>query len=95
MEYREEREMTISLKEFYRLLPHALRNTEYYVTDNIIFIKKEKGKIEIYPGEEGSRSIASLNLPNLKVLFVFNDITDDEITRFFTNFNRAYQRGGG
>lgn len=95
MIHRYEREMTISQKDFYRLLPFALKNFEYSISDNIIYISKGKLIIEIHPGQEYSRSIASLKLPVLKVVFIFKKVSDEDVVAFLNNFSRVYQKGGG
>lgn len=87
--------MTISQKDFYRLLPIALKNFKYKVSHNIIYISIGKSIAEIHPGEEYSRSIASLKLPVLKVVFIFKNISDKDIVAFLNNFSRVYQKGGG
>ncbi len=91
-----EREMSISLKDFHRLLPIALKTYEYQISDkntvDVIFIN---GKLEIIPGIEHERKIASLALPVLYIVFNFIDVSSSDIDSFFDGFMRAYQRGGG
>ena len=95
MEHREEREMSISRKDFYRLLPVALKNYEYSESGNCIFFSYYEGEVNIVLGEESSRQIASLTLPLLHVQFIFKDINYAYISGFMNNFSRVYQRGGG
>ncbi|MBL1142397.1 MAG: hypothetical protein HND53_10235 [Proteobacteria bacterium] len=91
-----EREMGISNKEFYRLLPQALKNMDYeIINDNLINANYAGGKIEIEHGVEQKRKIASLELPVLHVTFTFADISPDNIELFNTKFSQVYQRGGG
>lgn len=90
-----EREMSISLQDFYRLLPIALKDLQYETSKNIIYISYGDGSIRIEPGNEGERKIASLALPVLHVMFTFTDILPDSGTQFLSNFSRVYQRGGG
>jgi len=93
---RHEREMSISHQDFYRLLPIALKNIDYEISnDNQINLSYAGGKLQIAPGNEHKRKIASLELPVLLVVFTFVDIPEDDISLFFTNFSRTYQRGGG
>lgn len=87
--------MSISLKEFFRLLPRVLQNTRYTISKNVIHISYLKGIIKIRTGEQLARKIASLRLPMLKVEFDFYNIEQDDVYIFLTNFNRVYQRGGG
>jgi hypothetical protein len=90
-----EQEMSISQQDFYRLLPSALRNTEYKIKNNQINASYCGGSIQINPGSEHKRKIGALVLPVLYVVITFIDITSDESTQFLTSFSRAYQRGGG
>ncbi len=96
MSIRYEREMSISHKDFYRLLPIAFRNIDYEIIDNEqICLIYAGGNIEIIPGIEHKRKIASLVLPVLHVVFLFSGLSSDEIKQFFSDFSRVYQRGGG
>jgi hypothetical protein len=90
-----EQEMSISHQEFYRLLPFALRDVDYDISNNQINASYGDGNIQIKPGLEHERKIASLVLPVLHVEFIFTDITPVDITQFLDIFNRAYHRGGG
>ncbi len=93
---RHEREMSISHQDFFRLLPIALKNIDYEMTDNKqIHMQYAGGKIEIIPGVEHKRKIASLELPVLYIVFTFADISSGDISQFFADFSRTYQRGGG
>ena len=86
-------EMSISLKDFYRLLPIALKEHEYHIKNNIIDI--DNGKIEIHPADELIRSIASLKFPILNIQFIFLEPSEDSTGSFMDNFRRVYQKGGG
>ena len=95
MDEQYKREMTISLKEFYRLLPFALRDVDFKITNNEISMPYADGNILIKPGVEYQRKIASLVLPVLHVEFSFSNISSEVIKQFYEDFDRAYQRGGG
>ena len=104
-----EREMSISHKDFYRLLPMALKNIDYEImhpgiglngppqdySESQIHGCYAGGNIQIIPGSEHKRKIASLELPVLYLVFIFTDISSEDIAEFFNDFSRAYQRGGG
>ena len=92
---RHEREMGISHQEFYRLIPVALKNIDYKISNGQINASFAGGNIQIKPGSEHERKIGSLVLPVLHVVITFTDITSDESEQFLTIFSRAYQRGGG
>ena len=87
--------MTISLKEFYRLLPFALKDIDFKISNNEISMSYADGKIFIKPGMEHERKIASLVLPVLHVEFYFSNISNEALKQFYEAFDRAYQRGGG
>ena len=90
-----EREMCITHKEFFRLLPIALKDIQYQMNDNKITISAYDGDIEITLGQQGERRIAALILPKAKVSYDFKGISESNIQLFLDNFSRAYQRGGG
>jgi hypothetical protein len=93
---RYEREMSISHQDFYRLIPLALKNIDYEIINHgQINANYADGKIEIIPGKEHKRKIASLELPVLFVKFTFIEISSENIASFFNDFSRVYQRGGG
>ncbi len=92
---RHEREMGISYKEFFRLLPIALKNIDYEVVDRLIKFQYCGGNIQIKLGVERERKIASLAIPVLDVVFIYTDINSQDIERFVLQFDRSYQRGGG
>jgi hypothetical protein len=95
MDEQHKREMTISLKEFYRLLPFALKDIDFEISNNEISMSYANGNILIKPGVEHERKIASLVLPVLFVEFFFSNISNEERKQFYEAFDRAYQRGGG
>jgi hypothetical protein len=89
------REMSISHKEFHRLLPIALKNVDYEVTNHLIKFSYGSGNVEINTGIEQQRKIASLVLPVLHVAFTFSNVHSQKIEQFLNEFDRTYQRGGG
>ncbi len=92
---RHEQEMSISHQEFYRLLPFALKDIDYEISNGQINLSYADGNIQIKPGVEHERKIASLVLPVLHVIFIFTDISSEDNAQFLASFSRAYQRGGG
>lgn len=88
--------MSISHQDFYRLLPIALKNVDYKISnDDQINVLFANGKIEVIPGIEHKRKIGSLELPVLYVVFTFIDLSPEDVSLFLANFSRTYQRGGG
>lgn len=89
------REMTITQKEFLRLLPGAVHEMTYEISGNYIHIADDPGSILIKLEQETSRMIASLRLPVTHLTLEFQNHNDEEIRRFLQRFDLAYQKGGG
>ena len=89
------REMTITHKDFFRLLPRALRDRGYTVSGGRISVEDPDGMIDITLSGEKTRSIASLKLPVTDIEFVFKGFTQDQVDAFMKSFDLSYQKGGG
>jgi hypothetical protein len=87
--------MSISHREFFRLLPKAVGNYQYTIQGASVDIQLEEGRLEIELSQEGRRRIASLTLPETRLEFRFSGATEDQKTAFLKRFDLAYQRGGG
>ena len=98
-----EREMTISHRDFFRILPKALKSYLYQHHENVITValnegqnnNKEESKIVIILAEERLRQIAALSLPLTTVTFQIKNVPKNTKKEFFKQFDLAYQRGGG
>ena len=90
-----EREMTITHKEFLRLLPKALAGLSYEKNGNLIEIIDDDRLIKINLSEESIRKIASLELPVTNVRIELNNFQTEDSARFISRFGLAYQKGGG
>lgn len=90
-----EREMTITHRDFFRILPKALKDYLYQQHENVINVTLEEGEIAITLSEEGVRQIASLSLPITNVTFQIKNVAENTKNEFFKQFDRAYHRGGG
>ncbi len=95
MEIALKREMTISHSDFFRILPKALKSYPYEQKDNVITVILDKGGITILLSEERHRQIGSLSLPVTDVTFQLKNVAENTKKNFFTQFDRAYHRGGG
>ena len=95
MEHTFEREMTISHSDFFRILPKALKSYPYEQKENAITVILDKGEITIILSEERHRQIGSLSMPVTDVAFQLKNVAENTKRDFFTQFDRAYQRGGG
>lgn len=87
--------MGASHKEFFRLLPVALGSSDFVVNGTQVVYEQNGKRVEISLGPEGERRIALLSIPTTHVEISMNGYDDDEFKNFMTNFERAYQRGGG
>ena len=90
-----ERKMTITHRDFFRVLPKALKSYPYQQHENVVSIPLDGGEIVIILAEEQRRQIASLSLPLTNVTFQIENVAEKSKKEFFEQFDRAYQRGGG
>jgi hypothetical protein len=89
------REMTITHREFFRLLPGAVKDLDCQIRDNIIDIRDNNRNIMIVLGNESTRDIASLTLPVTCLTFDFTGYSEGETEAFLKRFDLLYQKGGG
>jgi phosphatidylinositol kinase/protein kinase (PI-3 family) len=89
------REMTITHRDFFRILPKALKSYLYQQHENVINVILDGGEIVIILAEERLRQIAALSLPLTTVTFQINNVAEITKNEFFKQFDRAYHRGGG
>ena len=90
-----EREMTITHKDFLRLLPKAIGGLSYQLNDKQIDIVDAGRSIRIKLSKESIRKIASLSLPVTRLRMELRDFTQSESVIFMSRFELAYQKGGG
>ena len=90
-----EREMTITHKDFYRILPKALRNRKFKINNNTIRINMGNGLVKIELKPERKRKIGSLVLTVTNINIIFEDISSEVREVFCKAFDRSYQKGGG
>ena len=97
------RGMTITHRDFFRILPKALKSYPYQQHENVITVSlnegqndnKEESEIAIILAKERLRQIASLSLPLTNVTFKVKNVAEKTKNEFFKQFDRTYQRGGG
>lgn len=89
------REMTISHRDFFRILPKALVAYRYQQVDNTVTVYLDEGEICITLSEERVCKIASLVLPVVDVSFEMKNVVENTHSNFLKQFDRAYHRGGG
>jgi hypothetical protein len=90
-----EREMTITHKEFLRLLPKALRDRAYSQKGNEITVRIENNSVLINLSEQSIRKIASLELPVTTIRIELIGFEKNESINFMSRFDLAFQKGGG
>ena len=89
------KEMSITKREFVRLLAAGLRSMTFSVKGNRIEAVGASGSVTILLSGDRERRIGSLNLHVIDVKLVLKDFSIDQAKRFLQQFDRAYQRGGG
>lgn len=87
--------MAITHKEFFRLLPAALRDQDYEVSDNTVAIGDRSRTITIKLEDESRRTIASLSLPVTRLSITFKGFDETDIGIFIKHFDLVYRKGGG
>lgn len=90
-----EKELGYSVKEFLLTLNKQKIFLEKQVFDGHVEINFLEGKVRIFFLEETERRIASMRLPLLRVRMELFSLDSDQEKRFFKQFLRAFQKGGG
>lgn len=89
------KEMGVTHKDFYRLLPRAMGDTRYEINGTTVVASVADGALTIDLGEEQVRRIALMAIPYAKVSFNFVGVDADARTLFMRHFDLSFQRGGG
>lgn len=89
------KEMGISHREFFRILPKALGSSDYKGAGNRIRFGNAARYLEIEVSPEGERRIASVRLPVTRVSLVFHGYGAAEIAEALDRFDVHFRRGGG
>lgn len=87
--------MSITHKEFLRLLPKALDGLAFRHNDDVILVDDGERNIRIQLSEQSTRNIASLSLPVTVVRMQLSGFDQTERGSFLNRFDLAYQKGGG
>ena len=90
-----EHEMTITHRNFFRILPKVLKSYLYQQHENVISVTLDEGEIVIILAEERLREIASLSLPITNVTFQIKNVAKKSKKGFFKQFDQTHQCGGG
>ena len=92
---RVDKEMSISHRDFFRILPSALGTNDFRVEGSAVYLGQGSRRLEILLSPETHRSIALLSLPVTHVSLQFVGYGADEAAAALGRFDRAFQRGGG
>ncbi len=90
-----DKEMSISHRDFFRILPGALETTDYRIDGNTVSVGEGRRRLEIVLSPETERRIALLSLPVTQVSLEFVGYDAEEAAAALGRFDRAFQRGGG
>lgn len=98
-------DMTITHRDFFRLLPKALKDYTWQqqkdstviivALSNANVVNPSDGEITISLSAQEQFKIGSLTLPITHVTFQIKNVVKKTQDDFFHRFDRAYQRGGG
>ena len=89
------REMSISHREFFRLLPRAAGGAPVSRRGDQAEINTSSGVVRIMLAPETIRKLALMEFPVTEVTIEFNGFSASERAAFLARFDLAYQKGGG
>ena len=89
------REMSITHKEFFRLLPRAVSGAAISRKDDQVIITTDAGQVTITLSPETTRKLSLLEFPVTQITMEFHNFNLQDQTAFLKRFDLAYQRGGG
>ena len=94
-QFRLTREMSITHREFFRLLPRAVDNAPISRQNGRVIVDANEGRVAIFLAAETLRKLAMLELPVTEITLEFTDFTDAARVAFLARFDLAFQKGGG
>ena len=89
------RQMSITHKDFFRLLPRAVNGAPVTRRDNRAHIATEAGRVTITLAPERVRKLGLMEFPVTPVSIEFDGFNPADRTAFLSRFDLAYQKGGG
>lgn len=90
-----EKEMAVTHRDFLRLLPKAVGDSDIQVDGGRIRVGSGRRLLRIDLSEESVRQIANLKIPLTRVKLTFSGYGEDDIAAALEQFWRAFQKGGG
>ena len=94
-QFRLTREMSITHREFFRLLPRAVGNAPISRQNGRVIVDANEGRVAIFLAAETLRKLAMLELPVTEITLEFTGFTDAAREAFLARFDLAFQKGGG
>lgn len=89
------REMGLTHKDFWRLLPRAMGEHRFERQGDHVYADIHEGTLHIHLGPTLERRIALLRLPYSVVSFRFEGVPTATQQAFKAHFDLHFQRGGG
>ncbi|MEM7293410.1 MAG: hypothetical protein AAF420_08465 [Pseudomonadota bacterium] len=92
------RDMGINRRDFFRILPTAIGESQHRIEGSEVHINPVggSGSLKITLGEESERRLSTLMvLPRMQVDFEFHDTDSGAVQAFMDVFDFYYRRGGG
>ena len=89
------KEMGVSHREFFAILPRVLKERRYRRTDNEILVDDADGAIKISLEPEAERRIVSMVIPTTRVELTFEGLEEQQAAAFVADFDLHFRRGGG
>jgi hypothetical protein len=90
------KELGVSHREFFRLLPRALADAPYALEAGRVVTGQGPRRLEILLAPEAERRLsASVRFPVTRIELVFRGYAAAERAAFLLRFERAFQKGGG
>lgn len=94
--FKEIKQMGITHKDFFRLLPRAMGENEFSLDGLIVRAKLSSGTLVISVGEENQRVLSpNVIMPYADVTFEYHDVLDSIRTEFEQYFHLRFMRGLG
>ncbi len=90
-----DKEMTISHRDFFRILPGALVTNDFRIDGDTVVVRDGDKRLTIVLSPETQRRIALLKLPVTRVSLEFIGYDPDAVAAAVGRFDRSFQRGGG
>ncbi len=89
------REMSITHRDFFRLLPRAVNGAPVTRRGNQADIATGAGRVKITLAPESVRKLGLMEFPVTPVSIEFDGFNPADQEAFLTRFDLAYQKGGG